>query len=102
MYQKMFNEEGNHYIGLIMSPYYTTTDAAPRFNGLPKLRCFITVKIPNSSTILPFELPINIMPCMKLYKEPFIEQVKSLKNNVYAVDFIKLDKETTIIRGPKI
>jgi len=45
MYQRLFNDEGNHFVGLIISPYYSIPADCGRVNthALPKLRCFVTV-----------------------------------------------------------
>lgn len=44
MYQKMFNEDGNHFFGVIISPYFThASDGNLRNSCLPKIRCFVTV-----------------------------------------------------------
>lgn len=41
----MFNDEGNHFCGLIISPYYSLSADAhiKSYSALPKLRCFVTV-----------------------------------------------------------
>lgn len=41
MYQKMFNEQNKTFFGIIISPYYSTTDNSPKHNSLPKIRCFM-------------------------------------------------------------
>jgi proteasome lid subunit RPN8/RPN11 len=41
MYQKMFNEEEKPFLGLIISPFYSTADTLPHYNSLPKIRCFV-------------------------------------------------------------
>lgn len=62
MYQKMFDEEGAQFFGLIVSPYYSVSDLPPGLNAMPQVRCFINHKEREKDVLVPFELPINIIP----------------------------------------
>jgi hypothetical protein len=62
-YQNMFNEKKQHFMGLIISPYYSVaSESQPHLNALPKLRCFVTTKDSHSGRIVPYELLINVIP----------------------------------------
>lgn len=81
MYQKMFDEEGAHFLGLIISPYYSVPDLPPGLNSLPHIRCFINYKDHTFDTPIPFEIPIT-----------------SLLTNPYATDHIHLNKESCAVK----
>lgn len=111
MYQRMFNEEGKDFIGLIISPYYSTpADAATStttcgqrnhhaLNCLPKLRCFITVKSKESETILPYEIALNILPQTRFYKDYLLREITELCHNPFSLDKINLKHETCLIKA---
>ncbi len=65
-YQKMFNEDGNYFVGLIISPYFSqSSDASLKYGQLPKVRCFITVKHEQNGLddkIVPYECQLNLIP----------------------------------------
>lgn len=66
----MFNETGDHFIALIISPYYSVAaDAQIKTNCLPKIRAFVTVshgggsgKNAGEGTIVPYEIQLNVIP----------------------------------------
>lgn len=62
MYQKMFDEEGANFFGLIISPYYSANDLPPNLNCMPQVRCFFNFKEKDNDKVVPYELPINIIP----------------------------------------
>ena len=107
----MFNETGDHFIGLIISPYYSVAaDTSLTLNCLPKVRAFITVQQSQSGgkcngnedrNIIPYEIQINVMPQRTIIADLLKEQILMLKNNPHATDKINLQKESCIIKGPK-
>jgi hypothetical protein len=111
MYQRLFNEEGKDFIGLIISPYYSTpSDASTShtkqgqrnnqaLNCLPKLRCFITMKTKESETILPYELSVNVLPQTRLYKDYLLTEITELHHNPFSLDKINLRHETCMMKA---
>ena len=60
MYQKMFDEEGKHFFGLIISPFYSVNELPSKLNSLPLIRCFIVHKERESEKIVPYEVVVNV------------------------------------------
>ena len=83
MYQKMFNEDGHHFVALIISPYYSVAmdGNCPRYGNLPKFRCFITVQHGSGKDmkLVPYELVINIIPQRTIMKDLLLENILTLK-----------------------
>jgi proteasome lid subunit RPN8/RPN11 len=111
MYQRLFNEEGKDFIGLIISPYFNTlSDASTSattcgyknnqlMNCLPKLRCFVTINSKEANnTILPYEIAVNILPQTRLHKQYLMKEIEELCYNPFACDKIALQHETCMLR----
>ena len=94
MYQKMFNENNQHFLALIISPYFSTSyESASNLNALPKLRIFTTVNHAGAR-IVPYEVHINIIPQRKILHKLLLENILCLYENPYKVDGINLNNES--------
>ena len=101
MYQKMFNEDGNYFIGLIISPYFSqSSDASLKFGHMPKIRCFITVQSEAGydSKIVPYECQLNVIPQMTIMRQLLLLNILALKQNPNATDKMNLVKESCVIK----
>jgi len=103
MYQKMFNEDGKDFIGVIISPYYSMPSDSVRYNALPKVRCFVTTMEGkgSDSNIIPYECVINVIPQKNILKSLLLEHALSLYKNPFATDQINLNKEVTMLKSSK-
>ena len=98
MYQKMFDEEGKQFFGLIISPYHTSNDLPPGLNAMPQVRCFINFKERENDKVVPYEVTINITCQARLHQSKLLKIIRELKENTMATDKINLPKESTQIK----
>ena len=100
----MFNEDGNHFIGVIISPYFThASDGNLRNSCLPKIRCFVTVQHGQKENIkiIPYECVINVMPQRVILTDYLKKQCLELKENPFTTDKYRLNQDTCIIKGKR-
>ncbi|CDW84650.1 histone h2a deubiquitinase mysm1 [Stylonychia lemnae] len=100
-YQKMFQQEGQSFLGLIISPYYSTPDVNSKQNCLPKIRSFVNLVSKDNGSTLPYEIAINILPQTRLYKDYLLQQVDEIRENPFAFDKINLKGEACVIKEKK-
>ena len=98
MYQKMFDEEGKQFFGLIISPYHTSNDLPPGLNAMPQVRCFLNFKERDQDKVVPYEVTINITCQARLNQSKLLKIMKELRDNPLATDKINLAKESTQIK----
>lgn len=90
----MFDEEGDKFFGLIISPYYSITDLPPGINAMPQVRCFLNYKERESDKLVPYEITINIIPQARFDNDKLMKIIADLKDNPFTVDKIQLNKES--------
>ena len=88
MYQKMFDEQGDLFLGLIVSPYYQPSDLPTAVNSMPLIRCFINYRERPEDKYVPFEVPINIVPQTRLNIKNLIKETIAIRENPWTLDKI--------------